>query len=111
MPKKFHCSSCGIELTHTRKAVKGHIFELINPHECEGFTVKEKGDNQTVLEILDSLKPISPIQSETKPERRGFFPKPGDRRNDKSNITSSAPENLLSRVRGMDPSDSSEMEG
>lgn len=100
---KFHCSKCGVELTHVRKAVsgKGYIFDLIDPHECEGYAIKANEDEKpTVLDILETLKPVAPVQviSDGKNEE-GRYTEPGDRRSDDSKKTSSAPDSLVKAIR------------
>jgi len=94
--RKFYCSKCGIELVHTRKAIpkKGHILDLIDPHECEGFAVKESPDNKpTVLEVIEGLKDLGE-PSLAQPEPDEPIEGPGDRR-DSSILKSTAPAGVL----------------
>lgn len=77
MAKKFYCSKCGVELTLNIKAIpgKGFIVNLIEPHNCEGYAVKSnEGENPTVLDIINSLKPISPINSKEDKDVRNLRP-------------------------------------
>jgi len=106
--RKFYCSSCGIELTYIRKAIpgKGYITNMINPHECEGFAIKETTDGkETLLQIIENLKPIGRaiVAKEDKDKPINQF-NPGDHRDDKSKITSSAPASILSSVKSMSTS-------
>lgn len=99
MAKKYYCSTCGIELIHTRRAVpgRGAILDLIDPHECEGFAVKANEYNEpTVKDLLDNLKPIGPTTPASK-EREASTSvfEPGDRRKE----VSTAPPNLLEKMR------------
>lgn len=114
MPQKFYCSACGVELTHSRRAVpgKGHIFDLIDPHECEGYAIKTPEDGSgTVVQILDSLQKIEPITSISDGKNEeGRYTGPGDRRDDKSKITSTAPSNLLENIRGLSTSGGGDLE-
>ena len=34
MPKHLYCAQCGEELLQFRKAVKGEIFDFVQPHTC-----------------------------------------------------------------------------
>jgi len=106
--RKFYCSSCGIELTYIRKAIpgKGYIANMIEPHECEGFAIKETiDDKETLLQIIENLKPIGrAIVAKDKGKPINQF-NPGDHRDDKSKITSSAPASILSSVKSMSTSD------
>ena len=111
MPRKFHCSSCGLELIHSRKAVpgKGLIFDLIAPHECEGYSIKSNIDKKpTVQDILDNLKGVQ-ITIEKATEKisgkRGFpiLDDSGDKRRDKK--TSTAPESLQSNIKNLSNSE------
>lgn len=99
MPKKFYCSNCGIELKHSRRAIKGKglILDLIDPHECEGYAIKsgEFGE-PTVLDVLENLKDLSKtIEAASQERHTGFSLKD----NRKDIITSSAPEGVLATVK------------
>ena len=111
---KFYCSICGVELVHTRKAglteegrPTGQIFDLIEPHECEGYAVKEVEDGQpTILEILSKSKPLGAIEVVSdgrSPE--GRYTEPGDRRAEKTEVSSIAPPGLLRAMRDLPPSE------
>lgn len=106
MPKQFYCSTCGIELIHSRKAVpgKGTILDLITPHECEGYSIKSNEfEKPTVEDVIDSLKDVGKvIEAESQEIHTGFGEhfEEGDRRSDKDKITSIAPKNLLSGIKG-----------
>jgi len=97
MSKKFYCSSCGVELTYSRKAIpgKGHILDLIDPHECEGFAIKsDRFGKPTVLDVLAELKPLGATtlvgsEDKSKKENTGFFRNLKDER-----AISSAPEGI-----------------
>lgn len=117
---KFYCSSCGAELIHTRKAVpgKGHIFDLIDPHECEGYAIKSPPDElspkpPTVLDILSNLKSVGETKKIGKDDKQPVathFPVGGggDRRKDV--ISSTAPASLVQNIKGLpseDPNDDS----
>lgn len=111
---KFYCSSCGCELVRTRQAIpgKGKIIDLIEPHECCGFAYKAKEDEDerpTVLDIIDSLKPIGPVRvvSNGKNEE-GRYNEPGDLRDSKHEPKSSAPKNLLRSMENLSSADNYE---
>uniref|UniRef100_A0A6H1ZBK2 Uncharacterized protein n=1 Tax=viral metagenome TaxID=1070528 RepID=A0A6H1ZBK2_9ZZZZ len=102
MAKHFYCSTCGVELVYSRKAVpgKGVILDLIAPHECEGFAVKSNLDDRpTVLDVLENLKDVSTaIKKAASQERHsGFRSDPEDSREGVK--TSSAPGSLLKSLR------------
>ena len=81
MPRAFYCSKCGVELEHTRKAVpgKGTILDLISPHNCEGYAIKDSDTGKpTVLELLDKLKDIDHLEPKT--DNKPYIPEPGDKR-------------------------------
>ena len=98
MPKKFYCSRCGIELKHERKVVPGKriILDLVDPHECEGFSVKSSDDKPTVEDILNSLPVSVPVNVHSKNDEDHRDDLIRDKRNDIK--TSSAPENLLDSI-------------
>ena len=102
MPKQFFCSTCGIELTHHRRAVpgKGTILDLISPHECEGYAVKSNIDEKpTVLEVIEGLKSLSKTTEAVSQDRHsGFRNNPEDTRKD---VRSTAPASLLSSIKDM----------
>lgn len=106
MAKAYYCSVCGIELGHSRRAVpgKGLILDLIDPHECEGHSVKSNPDEApTVTDVIETLEDLH--KAEVIDEKTvGHINVPGDRRDekDKKNLeTSSAPENLLKNFKGL----------
>ena len=105
MPRKYYCANCGIELKHTRRAVpgKGHIFDLIIPHECEGYAIAtiEDEDKPTVLEILDKLKPVVFIkEKDDESIKRNIDP--GDRRLD---MDKSSPARNIREALNLPPED------
>lgn len=100
MSKKYYCSICGIELVHSRKAIpgKGTILDLIDPHECEGHSIKSgKFDSPTVKDILDNLKPLGPAVKIThgKESTGSTF----DHQDRRDGVRSSAPQSLLEHIR------------
>ena len=106
MAKHYYCSVCGIELVYSRKAVpkKGLVLDLIQPHECEGYSVRSNVDEKpTVEDVLRDTKDVQKIV-EKEVEGTGFF-----RRNFNSNLsdkreevrTSTAPRSLLENIHGM----------
>ena len=100
MPKKFYCSKCGIELKHERKAVSGRgiILDLIEPHECEGFSIKSNNDKLTVEDIINNLQTPTPVPVSGNVSSKSYKNNPiSDKRTDIK--TSSAPENLLDSIR------------
>ena len=100
---KLYCSKCGIELTHSRKAIPGkaHILDLVDPHNCKGYAVEEVEDEkETILQVLQNLKDVeTTIERVSEIQRR--FPEPGDRRD---NATSTAPVGLLKSLDKLTPS-------
>ncbi len=100
---KLYCSKCGIELTHSRKAITGkaHILDLVDPHNCKGYAVEEAEDEkETILQVLQNLKDVeTTIEKVAETQRR--FPEPGDRR---FNVTSTAPANLINSIHNLPPS-------
>ena len=109
---KLYCSICGIELVHSRKAVpgKGHIFDVVEPHECEGYAIKANEDESpTVMDVLENLKDLGKTIKKVSDVSTGPQ-EPGDRRADKSDITSSAPGNLLRSLRDLPPSEEGDLD-
>lgn len=109
---KFYCSHCGCELVRTRQAIpgKGKIIDLIEPHECCGHAYRAKDDERpTVLDIIESLKPIGPVKvvSDGKNEE-GRHNEPGDLRDSKHESKSSAPKNLLRSMENLPSVDNEE---
>jgi hypothetical protein len=102
---KFHCSVCGCELVHVRKAIpgKGKIVDLIEPHECCGHAYKAGEDERpTVLDIINSLKPIGPVVSVgNEGDEDGRYNEPGDLREDGKGSKSSAPRSLLKSMENL----------
>ena len=100
MAKKFYCSTCGIELVYSRKAIpgKGVILDLIDPHNCEGYAVKSgQFDLPTVKDLLGSLKPLGTATKVSRDkEPTGSTLNHQDRRD---GVRSSAPQSLLDRIR------------
>jgi hypothetical protein len=99
MAKKYFCSYCGTPIIVTRRALpnRGVIVELVEPHDC---------DERNIHNITDDEKPSPRIRDLTQPapseEKDSLgFPVPdfGDKR-DKSVIKSTAPTNVLSKVKG-----------
>lgn len=35
MPKEFYCAACGVEILVYMKAVKGDVYKLLQPHNCQ----------------------------------------------------------------------------
>lgn len=64
MPKRFNCANCGIVLAHTRKAFKGRIYDLIEPHDCDEVSEPEPGDGTTF--VPSSEKVSSPDYNQFK---------------------------------------------
>ncbi len=109
MGKIFHCSNCGLRLSIYRKAMPkyGRILELVIPHECSEepvefdlspldspTTMPDEKDNKFVKKLNDlslpSLRPAS-VDLDLRDRR------PTDQ------VKSSAPESLLTHMRGMLP--------
>ena len=112
MPKHFYCLLCGIELTHSRKAIpgKGIILDLITPHECEGYSVKSNIDeNPTVEEVIEKARTVHLETVETEIGRiTGKGPSnllDGDLR--KEVKTSTAPDTLLRNLNTLENSEPS----
>ena len=107
MPKQFFCSTCGIQLTHSRRAVpgKGTILDLITPHECEGYAIKSNIDESpTVLDVIEGLRDLSKTTEAISQDRHtgfreGHDEKYGDRRDGIK--TSTAPQSLQSNINDM----------
>ena len=109
MAKIYYCSNCGMRLEVYRKAMPkyGRILELVTPHECteepvefdltpldSPMPVPEEGDNKFVKKLNDLSPPPS------------LVPNPDDGLKDRrppDQVKSSAPESLLSRMKGMLP--------
>lgn len=100
MSKKFYCSICGIELTHSRKAIpgKGTILDIIDPHDCEGHAIKSNEfEAPTVKDILNNLKPLGKtVKVSGDRESTGSTLSHQDRRD---GVRSTAPQSLLDRIR------------
>ena len=115
MPKHLHCAQCGTELLLLRKAIRGKIYDIVEPHQCseeiaepsqrEGFVpiekprppesiVEEKFAEGKFVEKLNDLKvnPVDPF-SHTDDKRKG-----DTMRKEK---TSSAPDGILASIKSM----------
>ena len=119
MAKKYYCSSCGIELTYSRKAVKGKgiILDLIAPHECEGFSIASNPDGKpTAEEIINDAKPLGAMKkvsdADSKVRDKGmrsvFEGNYGDKRD---GVKSTAPAGLLNSMNNITGSGVDTVEG
>ena len=118
--KYVHCAQCGMELEVLRKAVPSEhkIYEVVEPHACgelDGVTfeeeVKEEGKKPPTPKLgalFDSFKFVQKLNKlSTKPSP--MQPQEvGDKR-DKDHLrkeipTSTAPLNLLNRMKDISPS-------
>ena len=100
---RLYCSQCGIELTHRRSAVpgKGHIFDVVDPHNCEGFAIKANEEEKpTVLDVLENLKSLGKTieDSAKRAEDANLVHGLKDERSD---VKSSAPQGLLRSMRDL----------
>jgi len=97
MARKYYCAKCGKELTLIRKPAKGTVLNLIEPHECEGYAIKES-DKPTVLEIIEKLGHYNPaaINEDSKSTSKGWLTG-GDKRKD---VISTAPSSIIDAVKG-----------
>ena len=100
---KLYCSKCGIELTHRRSAVpgKGHIFDVVDPHNCEGFAIKANEEEKpTALDVLENLKSLGKTieDSAKRAEDANLVHGLKDERSD---VKSSAPQGLLRSMRDL----------
>lgn len=106
MAKKYYCSVCGKELIHGRRAVpgKGLILDLIDPHECEGYTIKSAPDESpTVKDLLDSIEESRKANKESVERSLRRVSGPGDKRKDVRSST--APATLLDNIHSMSNSE------
>ena len=108
MVKNLHCARCGKELLHLRKAVKGNLFDLVEPHECTKLheptitdkTVPTTHNKENLNELFDSFKFVKKIDS-LKTVPTGDNRSEDILRKEKSPlIASSAPSSLLDMVKG-----------
>lgn len=106
MPKQFNCAQCGIVLNHTRKALKGRIYDLIEPHECGEVETPEPGDatvfvpsdaktNEPNYNQFEFVQKINDLSGKPSVE-----PEVGDRR-PTDQVKSTAPSNLLEDLKNL----------
>jgi hypothetical protein len=109
MPKHMFCANCGEEVFTLRKALKGRIYDLVEPHTCtkeialpqpgEGFTITPKPKPKNLDSLFDSFKFVEKIN-----DLNTDLPT-GDKRpaeqTRKSLKTSDAPTNLLNSMKTM----------
>ena len=104
--KHLYCANCGIELLFIRKAVKGNIYDLVQPHECGQINspefkpiIIEKPSQNELEKMFDSFefsKKINKLKIPTGDNRsddviRKEKPEP---------IVSAAPQSIIEKVKG-----------
>ena len=110
MPKHIFCANCGIELLQYRKAIKGNIFDLVEPHNCieEGTELPNIEDRNIEpqlkpnppsidklfgkMEFVQKLNDLTPEKAETGDKRSKEFTR-------KELETSSAPFSILDQIK------------
>lgn len=116
MSKTVYCAQCGMKLNTMRKALPtyGRIIDLVEQHECSeepveldltpvdvpSFTPAFMGKDQFVqnLNQLDKKARLGPLGTEDLRDRR-------DAVDIKSDVSSTAPQNLIEQVKQSIPTD------
>lgn len=109
---RFFCSKCGLELVHIRKAIpgKGYIANLINPHKCEGFGIKDnKKGKPTLLDIIESLKPLGKTVTDSS-RRSEDANLVHNFRDNRSDVKSTAPDGILRSMRDLATTEKEDIE-
>lgn len=126
MGKKFYCAKCGLKLEIFQKAIphKGIVMNLVKPHECpisiddeknkkDPFAgkgafemldeTKEKKLDKKVDKLFDSFPFVKSLNKATA-EHEVVIQETGDKRDKehlrKELVTSTAPLNVLDKVKG-----------
>ena len=107
MPKHIHCAECGLELLLLRKALKGKVYDLIEPHVCaeinnpipgEGFVPVTKPHPIMMDEQFKDFKfvqKINDLNAKAAEDKRAA------EHLRKELKTSTAPPNILNQIKNM----------
>jgi hypothetical protein len=88
---------------------KGHIFDVVDPHDCEGYAIKANEEEKpTVLDVLENLKSLGKTieDSARRSEDANLVIGLKDERSD---VKTSAPQGLLRSMRDL-PSSNEDFE-
>ena len=112
MSRHYYCSECGTELILKRKALRNKqvVIDILDPHTC----VKIDEEYTNIANITDDEKPSTPFERQVKQESNlrlssvrniddNIFQDQRDKkfmREDLKPITSTAPFNIISQVKG-----------
>lgn len=122
MPKRIHCARCGRELIHSQKGVPslGITITVVKPHEC-GEDIAEDGFN--FLEGLGTEPTAVPTANlsnepfvrklDKATQKTKLITPLKDRRPDRQEVSSTAPQNLrgmIDTMTGRMPSENSGQE-
>lgn len=123
MSKKFYCAKCGLKLEIFQKAIphKGIIMNLVEPHEClvnidnviadekdpfagkGAFEILDESKEKKLDELFDSFPFVKSLNKATA-EHEVVTQETGDKRDKehlrKELVTSTAPLNVLDKVKG-----------
>jgi len=107
MPRHIHCAECGLELLLLRKALKGKVYDLIEPHACaeinnpipgSGFVPVSKPHPIMMDEHFKSFQFVQKINDLNAKSTMDKRPAESLRKELK---TSSAPPNILNQIKTM----------
>jgi len=108
MPKHIHCAQCGQELLLLRKALKGKVYDLIEPHLCDsevndpipgsGFVPMTKPHP---IMMDEHFKPFKFVQKINDLNAKSTEDKRSTEHLRKELKTSTAPVNILDQIKHM----------